>query len=92
MKIPETMKLRQNNPESPPATAFNFAYRTEKNLFEYFQKDTELNRKYHEYLNGRVNTPLWSIQRLQKAWDWPSLGSATVVDVSIACPPSALWD
>jgi 6-hydroxytryprostatin B O-methyltransferase len=83
MKIPETMLMQTDETtDKVPETAFNLAYRTEENLFQYFAHSTELNRKYHEYLMGRVNTPLWSTDKLGAAWDWSSLGSKTIIDVS----------
>lgn len=77
------MKLRADSKadDKPPHAAFNVAYRTQEDLFEYFHKETDLNKKYHEYLMGRVNTHLWSVDRLIAAWDWPALGDALVVDV-----------
>ncbi|GLI72483.1 hypothetical protein PoHVEF18_000660 [Penicillium ochrochloron] len=82
MKIPETMLMQTDETtDKVPETAFNLAYRTEENLFQYFAHSTELNRKYHEYLMGRVNTPLWSTDKLGAAWDWSSLGSKTIIDV-----------
>ncbi|KAJ5714632.1 uncharacterized protein N7483_011813 [Penicillium malachiteum] len=82
MKIPETMIMQTDETtDKVPETAFNLAYRTDENLFQYFAHSTELNRKYHEYLMGRVNTPLWSTDKLGAAWDWASLGSKTIIDV-----------
>ena len=83
MKVPETMIIQTSDKtDKVPETAFNLAYNTEENLFQYFSHSKDLNRKYHEYLMGRVNTPLWSMDRLRAAWDWAGLGSKTVVDVS----------
>ncbi|KAJ6024072.1 hypothetical protein N7540_004869 [Penicillium herquei] len=82
IKIPETMIMQTDKTtDKVPETAFNLAYRTDENLFQYFAHSTELNRKYHEYLMGRVNTPLWSTDKLGAAWDWASLGSKTIIDV-----------
>jgi 6-hydroxytryprostatin B O-methyltransferase len=78
---PTVLAQLDENTDKVPETAFNRAYNTEQNLFEYFAHSKDLNKKYHEYLMGRVNTPLWSMDRLRAAWDWASLGSKTIVDV-----------
>ncbi|KAI2708487.1 hypothetical protein CBS147332_6548 [Penicillium roqueforti] len=82
MSIPPVMALKEDrNSEKVPETAFNLAFNTDENLFEYFAHSKDLNTKYHEYLVGRVNTPLWSMDRLRAAWDWKDLGPKTVVDI-----------
>ncbi|KAJ5186250.1 hypothetical protein N7449_011014 [Penicillium cf. viridicatum] len=82
MSIPSVMVVKEDkNTDKVPKTAFNLAYNTEENLFEYFAHSKDLNTKYHEYLIGRVNTPLWSMDRLRAAWDWISLGPKTIVDI-----------
>ncbi|OQD64188.1 hypothetical protein PENPOL_c008G03690 [Penicillium polonicum] len=82
MSIPSVMVVKEDkNTDKVPKTAFNLAYNTEENLFEYFAHSKDLNTKYHEYLIGRVNTPLWSMDRLRAAWDWVSLGPKTIVDI-----------
>lgn len=81
VKTPDYILANRANPATAPKSPFNIAYRTEKNLFEHFHGDAELTRKYHEYLAGRVNTPLWSVDRLRAAFPWASQGDATVVDV-----------
>ncbi|KAJ5124895.1 uncharacterized protein N7515_008720 [Penicillium bovifimosum] len=82
MHVTPTMLAQlDENTDKVPETAFNRAYNTEQNLFEYFAHSKDLNKKYHEYLMGRVNTPLWSMDRLRAAWDWGSLGSKTIVDI-----------
>ncbi|OTA95641.1 hypothetical protein M434DRAFT_28767 [Hypoxylon sp. CO27-5] len=81
LKVPDEVLLKRDYPTNAPKTAFNIAYRTEDNLFEYFHKNEVLTKKYHEYLEGRVNMPLWSVDRLCAAWPWASQGKVTVVDV-----------
>ncbi|KAI1091119.1 putative O-methyltransferase [Rostrohypoxylon terebratum] len=81
VKLPEAVILKRDDPAKSPHAAFNIAYRTDDNLFEYLPKNHDMNKKYHEYLAGRVNTPLWSVDRLRAAWPWASMGKATVVDV-----------
>ncbi|KAI8957434.1 putative O-methyltransferase [Daldinia sp. FL1419] len=81
MKIPDAVILKRDDPEHAPDAAFNLAYNTEESLFSYFHKDEAVNKRYHEYLAGRVNTPLWSVDRLRAAWPWESKGKVTVVDV-----------
>ncbi|KAJ5529222.1 hypothetical protein N7527_002615 [Penicillium freii] len=82
MSIPSVMVVKEDkNTDKIPKTAFNLAFNTEENLFEYFAHSKDLNMKYHEYLIGRVNTHLWSMDRLRAAWDWVSLGPKTIVDI-----------
>lgn len=88
IKLAEALKARALGASDAPHAAFNVAYRTKDDLFEHFHKDTDLNAKYHGYLAGRVNTPLWSVDRLLTAWDWGALGDATVVDVCILTSPN----
>ena len=90
MKIPDKMVVERDGAgvgEKLPDTAFNLAYRTDQNLFDFFAADKVLNRKYHEYLMGRVNTPLWSMDRLRAAWDWGQLAGGTIVDVCLSMQP-----
>jgi 6-hydroxytryprostatin B O-methyltransferase len=87
MKIPPTIIAQvDSTTDKVPETAFNLAYNTEENLFQYFAHSKDLNKKYHEYLMGRVNTPLWSMDRLRAAWNWSYLGQNTIVDVR--CSPT----
>ncbi|KAI1491317.1 putative O-methyltransferase [Biscogniauxia mediterranea] len=81
LKTPEAVLLKREDPEKAPDAAFNIAYQTEKSLFDYFQENEYLNTRYHEYLAGRVNTPMWSVDRLRVAWPWASKGRIMVVDV-----------
>ncbi|OGE49862.1 hypothetical protein PENARI_c019G02846 [Penicillium arizonense] len=82
MSIPSVMVVKEDkSTDKVPESAFNLAYNTEENLFEYFAHSKDLNTKCHEYLIGRVNTPLWSMDRLRAAWDWVSLGPKTIVDI-----------
>lgn len=82
MKVPDAVLLKRDDPDHAVHAAFNVEYRTDDTLFEYFHKNEDLTKKYHEYLAGRVNTPLWSVDRLRAAWPWASQGKVTVVDVS----------
>jgi 6-hydroxytryprostatin B O-methyltransferase len=87
MSIPSVMVVKEDkSTDKVPESAFNLAYNTEENLFEYFAHSKDLNTKCHEYLIGRVNTPLWSMDRLRAAWDWVSLGPKTIVDVGWLSP------
>ncbi|KAI1769357.1 putative O-methyltransferase [Hypoxylon sp. FL1150] len=81
MKVPDAVLLKRDDPAHAVHAAFNLAYRTDETLFEYFYKNEDLTRKYHEYLAGRVNTPLWSVDRLRTAWPWTSKGKVTLVDI-----------
>ncbi|KAI2633031.1 putative O-methyltransferase [Hypomontagnella submonticulosa] len=81
MKIPDYVMLKRDDPAHAVHAAFNIAYRTDESLFEHFHKHEDLNRKYHEYLLGRVNMPLWSVDRLRAAWPWASKRNVTLVDV-----------
>lgn len=84
LKTPDYVLAQRENPATAPKTAFNIAYQTDKDLFQFFQQNADLTNKYHEYLAGRVNTPMWSVDRLREAWPWASKGAITVVDVSLA--------
>ncbi|KAI2781020.1 putative O-methyltransferase [Daldinia loculata] len=81
MKIPDAVVLKRDDPAHAPHTAFNLAYDTEESLFVHFHKNEAANKRYHEYLAGRVSTPLWSVDRLRAAWPWESKGKVKVVDV-----------
>ncbi|KAI0904448.1 putative O-methyltransferase [Ustulina deusta] len=81
LKVPEAVVSKRDDPDHAPDAAFNIAYGTDESLFSLFQKNEDLNTKYHEYLAGRVNTPLWSVDRIRAAYPWSSLGDVTVVDV-----------
>ncbi|KAK6956749.1 hypothetical protein Daesc_002029 [Daldinia eschscholtzii] len=80
-KIPEAVVLKRDDPVHAPDAAFNLAYGTGESLFSYFQRNEAVNKRYHEYLAGRVHTPMWSVDRLRAAWPWGSLGKVKVVDV-----------
>ncbi|KAJ5608725.1 hypothetical protein N7528_009292 [Penicillium herquei] len=81
-KTPKYLALRAEQGEkNVPKTSFGFAFNTEEDFFEYMAHNKELNAKYHNFLMGRANTPMWSMDRLHAAWDWASLGSKTLVDV-----------
>lgn len=90
VKTPDYILAGREDPATAPKAPFNVAYRTEQNLFEFFQGNADLTTKYHEYLAGRVNTPLWSVDRLRAAYPWSSLGAATIVDVRIHTYPRLL--
>lgn len=93
VKTPDYILAQRADPATAPKAPFNVAYRTEQNLFEFFQGNADLTTKYHEYLAGRVNTPLWSVDRLRAAYPWSSFGAGTIVDVCpipVPCPPPPL--
>ncbi|KAB8338785.1 hypothetical protein FH972_021730 [Carpinus fangiana] len=79
-KLPEALGKQRDEPGKLDA-AFNLAYPQSANVFEYFANDPVAAARYHKYLNGRVNTPRWSVKHLLSAWDWASIGSGTVVDL-----------
>ncbi|KAI1801520.1 putative O-methyltransferase [Daldinia bambusicola] len=81
MNIPEAVLLQRDDPSHAPDCAFNLAYRTDESLFSYCHRNEAMNKEYHEFLAGRVNTPMWSFDRLRAAWPWGSLGKVKVVDV-----------
>ncbi|KJZ79726.1 hypothetical protein HIM_01195 [Hirsutella minnesotensis 3608] len=81
VKTPDYIEAQRADTANAPKTAFNIAYNTDKDLFEYFQKHAGLTDQYHKYLEGRVNTPLWSVDRLRAAWPWASQGDVVFVDV-----------
>ncbi|KAK5991844.1 O-methyltransferase VdtC [Cladobotryum mycophilum] len=81
LKSPDFLQAQRDDPANAPKTPFQIAYRTEKDMFQFFHENTDVAKEYHEYLAGRVNTPLWSVDRLRTAWPWASKGEVTVVDV-----------
>ena len=68
----------------PPAAAFNVVYPDENNVFEYLSKQPALAARYHKYMVARHNTSRWTIEHMLGAYDWASVGSQTVVDVSLS--------
>ena len=86
VRLPDALKLQQELPaEKAPHAAFNLAYPGYADAFDYFEKSSVANDRYHRYLQGRVNTYRCAVEHLISAWDWPSVGSGTIIDVS---PPS----
>lgn len=91
IRLPDALKLQQELPaEKAPHAAFNLAYQDFANAFDYFEKSSVANDRYHSYLQGRVNTSRWAVEQLISAWDWPSVGSGTIVDVSLSSIRKAL--
>ena len=78
----EALSHQLEDPTNGPATAFNVAFPEYADVFEYFSKNPEAGRRYHNYLLGRVHTSRWSVEHLTTCWDWASIGEGTVVDVS----------
>ena len=78
----ETLQLQKDDPKNGPATAFNVAFPEYANVFEYFSKNPGVGQRYHKYLLGRIHTSRWSVEHLTSCWDWASIGTGTVVDVS----------
>lgn len=80
-KLADSLKMQQEQKETGPAAAFNIAYPSFENAFEYFDKNADVSARYHNYLTGRVNTSRWSVHHLTTAWNWASVGSGTIIDV-----------
>ena len=91
-RLPDALKLQQELPaEKAPHAAFNIAYPDFAGAFDYFEKSSEGNSRYHRYLQGRINTSRWAVEHLISAWDWPSVGSGTIIDVSPLPVPKAMY-
>ena len=83
VRLPDGLKLQQElHAEQAPHAAFNVAYPDFADAFDYFQKNSLSSDRYHKYLQGRVHTSRWAVEHLISAWDWPSVGSGTIIDVS----------
>lgn len=83
VRLPDGLKLQQELPAGKaPHAAFNIAYPDFADAFDYFGRSSEANDRYHRYLQGRINTSRWAMEHLVSAWDWPSVGSGTIIDVS----------
>ncbi|KAI0012378.1 putative O-methyltransferase [Xylariaceae sp. FL0662B] len=91
LKVPDAVLLKRDDSEHAPETAFNIAFQTDEPLFDFFHKNKDFTKKYHEYLAGRVGTPLWSVDRMRAAWSWESKGEVTVVDVGGSSGPTAQY-
>lgn len=81
VKLADSLALQQEKKEAGPAAAFDIAYPSFENAFELFNKNADASGRYHNYLNGRVNTSRWSVHHFTTAWDWASVGSGTIIDV-----------
>ncbi|KAL8787340.1 MAG: hypothetical protein Q9195_007799 [Heterodermia aff. obscurata] len=81
VRLPDGLKLQQELPaEKAPHATFNIAYPDFADAFDYFEKSSVANDRYHRYLQGRINTSRWAVEHLISAWDWPSVGSGTIID------------
>lgn len=87
IKLPDALKQQQELGEKGPHAAFELAYPGYRDAFDYFNTNGEANSRYHTYLEGRVNTSRWAVHHLKSSWHWGSIGSSTVIDVSLDSPP-----
>ncbi len=83
VKLADSLKLQQERGRDGPAAAFNLAYPSFDNAFEYFDKNADTSARYHSYLNGRVKTSRWMVRHLTTTWDWASVESGTIIDVRV---------
>ena len=71
-----------------PDAAFNEAYHGYVNLFDYMGKSPDQSREYFNYLDARSQLPRYRTGHIHKLWNWQSVGSGTIVDVSQPCGPT----
>ena len=74
-------QVHAKNEETPPESGFNVRYPGYLNLFDYMGKHPADAQAYFGFLNGRSQIPRYAIENVCTAWDWASLGKATVVDI-----------
>lgn len=83
LRLADALKMQQQSGgQTGPAAAFNVAYPEHSNVFEFLGKDAESAGRYHKYMVGRAHTSRWTIGHMIKAYDWGSIGTKTIVDVS----------
>lgn len=64
-------------------TAYSLVNQTDLSFFGHLKSRPELNRRFDNYMKSRAVSHLGSrAEYLLEAFDWESLGAATVVDVS----------
>ncbi|GKU19078.1 sterigmatocystin 8-o-methyltransferase [Fusarium langsethiae] len=63
-------------------TAYNIVYNTDLPFFQYLKTRPDLNELFHAYMKSRAVSHTGSnVEHLLGAFDWNSLGQATVVDI-----------
>ncbi|KAI4240693.1 MAG: hypothetical protein LQ352_007576 [Teloschistes flavicans] len=92
LHLADALEQQQKLPpeKGGPAAAFNLAYPDSHNVFEHLSKDPVAAGKYHKYMVGRHNTSRWALPHLIAAYDWPSIGTQTVVDAGGSSGHTAL--
>jgi len=63
-------------------TAYNILNQTELPIFKHVGTDPEMRKEYANYMKIQTQNKGLDIQHLVNAFDWASLGKATIVDVS----------
>lgn len=64
-------------------TAYNVWQDTDLPFFDHLKLDEERTRQFAGYMKNVTSAKGTGIQHLVNGYDWSSLGSATVVDVSL---------
>lgn len=83
LNLAEALEQQRLTNGKSPVAAFNVAYPKFNNAFEFIGGDPGRGQRYHKYLAGRTQLPLWDVQHLVSSWDWAEkIGSGTLVDVS----------
>ena len=83
LSLAEALTQQHMTGGKSPAAAFNVAYPDFTNAFEFIGSDPGRGQRYHKYLAGRTQLPLWDVQHLVRSWNWAEkIGSGTLVDVS----------
>lgn len=82
LSLAEALTQQRMTGGKSPAAAFNVAYPDFANAFEFIRSDPGRGHRYHKYLAGRTQLPLWDVQHLARSWNWAEkIGSGTLVDL-----------
>jgi 6-hydroxytryprostatin B O-methyltransferase len=83
LNLAEALTQQKATGGKSPAAAFNIAYPDFATAFEFIGSDPGRGQRYHKYLAGRTQQPLWDVEHLVSSWNWAEkIGSGTLVDVS----------
>lgn len=71
--------------KKPNETPFNIALQTESSFFEHLKQRPDHMKIYAEYQKAVASTEGLDLKHLVRAFDWATLGEATIVDVRQPC-------
>lgn len=67
--------------QEPNQTAVNYAYGEDGSYYNFIQSDPVRERRFGATIQQVSQQPASSLKHIQSAFDWTSLGNATVIDV-----------